>query len=515
MSVKDIVLKVFSDAGFENHEYKAKAGTKPRDYCVQYNETDLAFVSRLLEEEGIAYWWDHSEKSHDLILGDEPQQCSAPIGAALELIIKEGRRSSIKSGDRWKRVAFIDTWAAREQVRSAKWAVSDFTFEDPDNPVFAESPVAGPRLKTLDLFEYPAIHSDKQGGDERAKLRAEIEEAAKMRFSGSGSCLEFGAGVRFDFEGHANEQFEGEYLLTSVRHHLEQAIDKGGGLEYYNQFTCIPGKTMYRSPLRTPRPRVAGVQTAIVAGGKDGEIKVDEHGRVKVHFHWDREGKRSSDASSCWVRVSQSHAGGGFGSSFWPRVGEEVVVSFEEGNPDRPIITGRLYNAKNKPPHELPTHATRSTFQSRSHTQGDAKFNEIRFEDKDGNEHLFIRAQKDRHDYVQENAYLLIDGEQHTVVAKDLKHEVKGKLSSTVTKDHHTKVSADYALQASTVSIKADTTLVLEAGSKLSLKVGGNYVDISPGTLAINGTMVNINSGGSAGSAKAASPDSPKKADKE
>jgi type VI secretion system secreted protein VgrG len=267
---------------------------------------------------------------------------------------------------------------------------------------------------------------------------------------------------------------------------------------------------------------------------------------VKVQFHWDRVGEKD-DKSSCWVRVAQTHASGGFGGAFWPRVGDEVVVSFEEGDPDRPLITGRVYNGKNKPPYALPENVTQSTLKTRSTKSGDAKtFNEIRFEDKKGSEHLFIHAEKQRHERTKENQYELIEGERHVKVVKDELAAIEGKRHTSVTgevvekygaahetdvaadrkqnvggnlhlqvgMDRHTKVKMNEALEAGMqMHLKAGMALVIEAGMQLTLKAGAGFITIGPDGVSISGPMVKLNSGGAAGSGSGASPQAPKAPD--
>ncbi len=524
----EIVKQVIKDAGFEGQLEDATSRKPPKlPYCVQYRESDFAFVSRLLEEEGIAYWFRHSGNKHVMVLADGIQ------GHAKGKKVPFGQRSSEtgRMGESWIRERLIDRWRADYELRTGKWEVKDFDFANPETSLKAEVS----SRPSLARFDYPTRHDTVERGRARAKLRMEIEEAATFRHGGEGSDPEFCAGTRFELEKYDRKEFNQEYLLTHVAHRIVQDVETSGGGEYSNSFSCISAKVPFRAPLVTPRPVVHGVQTAFVTGPSGAEQHVDEHGRVKVQFHWDRVGKKD-EKSSCWVRVAQTHASGGFGGAFWPRIGDEVVVSFEEGDPDRPLITGRVYNGKNKPPYKLPDHVTRSALKTRSTKGGgEATFNEIRFEDEKGAEHLFVHAEKDRfehtkgerHAKVVKDEYLAVDGTQHTevkgeVVVKygaahelevsgDRKEKVGGALHLNVAMDRHTKVGMNEAVEAGMqMHLKAGMTLVIEAGMQLTLKAGAGFITIGPDGVSISGPMVKLNSGGAAGSGSGASPKPPK-----
>jgi type VI secretion system secreted protein VgrG len=528
LTALEIVKRVIDDAGFAAQLEDATSKAPPKlTYCVQYRESDFAFVSRLLEEEGIVYWFRHFENKHVMVLADGTSGHAK--GGKYEFAEKSARTGRL--GEKWVRDSWIDTWNAHYEVRSGKWVVKDFDFANPDLSLKAEESTSA----KLARFDYPTRHETAARGTARVKLRMEIEEAAAWRHDGTGSVLDFNAGTRFTLDGHGRKDFDVEYLLTNVTHQLQQAIEAGEeGTQYTNSFSCIPASIPYRAPLATPRPVVQGIQTAIVTGPSGEELHVDEHGRVKVQFHWDRVGEKN-DKTSCWVRVAQTHASGGFGAAFWPRVGDEVVVSFEEGDPDRPLITGRVYNGKNKPPYKLPDNVTRSAFKTRSTKGGgEATFNELRFEDKKGEEHLFLHAEKDRfehtkgerHAKVVKDEYLAVDGKQHSevkgeVVAKfgaahevqvtgDRKEQIGGSLHVKVGGDRHTKVTTNEALDAGVgIHLKAGATFVIEAGAQLTLKAGGSFITIGPDGVSIIGVMVKLNSGGAPGQGSGASPQGP------
>ena len=313
-----------------------------------------------------------------------------------------------------------------------------------------------------------------------------------------------------------------------------------GEQQFLVSFSSINAEEQFRSARITPKPIISGPQTATVVGKSGEEIWTDEYGRVKVQFHWDRYGEKNEN-SSCWIRVAQAWAGKQWGAIYIPRIGQEVIAEFLEGDPDRPIITGRVYNADAMPPYDLPGEKTKSTLKSSSSKGGDG-FNEFRFEDKKGEEQIFIHGErnqdvrikndsyewigndrhlivkKDRFEKIEKNAHLKVeedqreqvDGDKHQKVQGDHNQKVQGTLSVAVDRDIQEKAGMKHALNAGMeIHLKAGMNVVIEAGVRLTLKVGGNFIDISPAGLFLKGTMVMINSGGAAGSGSGASPDSP------
>jgi type VI secretion system secreted protein VgrG len=304
----------------------------------------------------------------------------------------------------------------------------------------------------------------------------------------------------------------------------------GATVSYSNHFTAIPQKVAFRPPRVTPKPTVQGPQTAIVVGKQGEDIWCDKYGRVKVQFHWDREGKRDEN-SSCWVRASQPWGGKGWGGMWIPRIGQEVIVEFLEGDPDRPIITGRVYNAEQMPPYDLPQHSTRSTMKSRSSKGGGTRnFNELRFEDKTGAEQVFLHGEKDfdfraKHDsreWVGNDRSLVIKGSQkesvegnkHAKVTGDQAEQIGGKMSLSVSGDCHQKIGSLYVVQSGQeIHLTSGAKVVIDAGAELTIKAAGGFIEIGPAGITIQGAMVNINSGGSAGGGSGCSPGSPAQPD--
>jgi len=365
----------------------------------------------------------------------------------------------------------------------------------------------------------------------------QAEEVRTTSFMGSSTCKGFSGGYKFDLAGHFRDDMNDKsYVLTAVTHKITEPAGgsgEGGGSFYSNSFTCVPHESPYRPACVTRKPMIAGVQTAIVVGPEsDEQLHTDEHGRVKVQFPWDRT-RQYNDNSSCWIRVSQPLAGTGWGAIFLPRIGQEVIVDFLESDPDRPIITGRVYNGNNTPPYELPGEKTKSTIKTIS-VPDTGGVNEIRFEDKADEEQLFIQAEKtldirakdksrefvgeSRHLIITENQLEKVDGDKNLTVSGDHKEKVSGTISiQSESGDILEKAGGNYALDASgEVHIKGGMKVIIEAGMQVSLKAAGSFIDIGPSGVSISGAMVMINSGGSAGSGSGcspASPDEPEEAD--
>jgi len=423
-----------------------------------------------------------------------------------------------------------------------------------------------------EIYDFPGEFRTQSDGTALARVRMQEQEASHLVIAGSGCCRAFTSGYKFDLEDYYRSDMNKTYLLSQVQHlaSVGSYTTEGGGDHYSNSFTCIPFDVTYRPARVTPKPFVQGPQTALVVGKKGEEIWVDASGRVIVLFPWDRAG-----ACSCWVRVSQEWAGQGYGAIAIPRIGQEVIVSFLEGDPDRPIVTGRVYNSTQTVPYPLPANQTRSTFMTRSSKGGSSStYNELRFEDKIGDEQVFFRSQKDYDNYILNDSREWIGNNRSLIVTKDQmesvggdRHEqvtgknivkiggdrqeqlganetitiggnrnekvsgnhvetISGDLNSNISGNLNQKVGSTMSLQVGEnlyeksgsnyahqagqmIHLKAGMTVVIEAGTELCLKVGGNFIDINPSGVSIVGTMVMINSGGSAGSGCGSSPTDP------
>jgi type VI secretion system secreted protein VgrG len=547
------VLNLSSVKDFRTTGLKATYPTL--EYCVQYRETSFNFVSRLMEEYGIFYYFDHTtEGKHTMVLGDQSSALQACPGSPVSYDAALGGIYDPEA---------IGDWHVEQELRTGKYTVTDYNFTTPSTSLLANDPtvVDLPASQGLELFDYPGLYTTKELGDTVAKLRMQEEEASYMVVNGASNCRGFASGYSFELKNHYRGDQNTTYILTEVQHIASAGqtytTTAQGAESYSNRFTCIPSSVVYHPPRVTPKPFVQGPQTALVVGKSGEEIWVDKYGRVIVQFYWDRQGQKNEN-SSCWIRVSQPWAGGNWGAMWIPRIGQEVIVSFEEGDPDRPLITGRVYNAEQMPPYTLPDYQTRSTFMSRSSKGGGpSNYNELRFEDKMGDEQIFMNAEKDmdlrvekdsrefiganRHlivttnqqeliktdkhlhvqgnhfEKIEQNMSLNVVGDQMESVTGNLSRSVTGNQSESVTGNvslavtgKHDETSMAYALKTdTTIHLNAGAIAVIEAAAGLTLKVGGSTIDMNAAGVFITGPMVFINSGAASVSAPDASPQSP------
>jgi type VI secretion system secreted protein VgrG len=442
-SVKDIVTGLFTELGFTDYKDSCTGTYTPLEYCVQYNETAFAFVSRLLESAGIFYFFTHEDGKHTLVLGDDSSAFADCAGAAK---VQYGGYGN------WKQQNVVSGCTIEEMVIPGKYAVDDFGFETPSTDLMgtADSTVATNGSKRR-IYEFPGGFDKKDAAEGLSKLRLEEREAPQKSLRGESFTPAFTAGGKTTLEKHYRDDVNAAYVLLRVSH-------AGTNDEYTNSFEAFPATLAYRPPRVTRKPAIAGTQTAIVVGKSGEEIWTDKYGRVKVQFHWDQLGKNDEN-SSCWIRVAHGWAGKSWGQMFLPRIGQEVVVTFLNGDPDRPLITGSVYNAEQTVPYTLPTDQTKSTIKSNV-SKGGEGFNEIRFEDKKDSEEIFIQAQKD--------ANVVIKNNETRKVGFDKKD--KGN---------------------QTVDIYQDRTVTLDQGNdKLQVKTGNRtlLVDTGNDTYTVAGT---------------------------
>jgi type VI secretion system secreted protein VgrG len=543
MSVPDILKKIF--AGFQV-KYELQETYEPRNYCVQYRETDFDFASRLMEEEGIFYFFEHKDGTHKLIVADTPQSHrDCPGKSTIPFFVDVGADD--------KFIGSISTFLSDYKIQTGKVTLWDYNFQLPTNKLDLEQPSRfsyGDSLK-LEKYDFPGGYArkydgiDKGGGEQSGELNKvfndrqstvkkmmESMDAQVTTATGNSDCCSIIAGYRFTLSQHPNSALNKQYTILTVTHEAEQnpsyVSNEGATDPYTNSFTCIThgaGAPGFRPPRMTPKPIVQGSQTAVVVGPAGEEIFTDKYGRVKVQFNWDRDGK-VNEGSSCWVRVAQTWAGNKWGSMFIPRIGMEVLVHFLEGDPDQPIITGCVYNPQTMPPYTLPDEKTKSTIKTNS-SKGGGGFNEFRFEDKKGSEQIFIHAEKnqdirvkndvmetilhDRHLIVDNDQYEKVKKDKHLKVIGDHNEKVDGSISVHAGVDFEEKAGTKFAVDAGTeIHLKSGTSLTLETGTSLTLKVGGNFININSGGIFIKGTMVMLNSGGAAGSGAGSNPEAPK-----
>ncbi|MCC6558577.1 MAG: type VI secretion system tip protein VgrG, partial [Polyangiaceae bacterium] len=448
LAVPDILKKVLDEAGVPGDAYRfALTGSySPREYCVQYRETDWAFLCRLMEEEGISYHFEHSEGGHVLVMGDAAS-AFAPIAGESTLVFRPPG-GALVSGEHVSRFRY------GERVRPGKVTLRDYNFKKPS--LNLERTDQAQIDDDLEIYDYPGDYDAPGPGGALAKVRLEELQASRKTADGESACPRFVPGGKFTLSDHPRDDFNREYLITRVEHrgHEPNMDTRSGdvGTPYGNRFQVIPSDVPFRPPLVTPRPTIKGIQTAIVTGPGGEEIYTDEHGRIKVQFHWDRKGQKD-DKSSCWIRVSQIWAGGAWGAVFLPRIGHEVVVDFIEGDPDRPLVVGSVYHGTNVPPYALPGEKTKSTIKSNSSTGGGG-FNEIRFEDKKGSEEIFLHGQKDwtiliendKNQEVVHDETLKVGHDRAKRVDNDQSESIGGHKTIDVAKTHTETIGEDESL---------------------------------------------------------------------
>jgi type VI secretion system secreted protein VgrG len=452
LTVPDILKKVLTGVDVS---YDIQGTFEPREYCVQYRETDFNFASRLMEEEGIYYFFEHSATGHKMVVANTPQSHLDMPGDST--VIYEVLEGGAREEDR------IHAWEKVQELRSGKYTLWDHTFQLPHQHLDASKLIGDSvqvgtvthQLKVgdndkLEIYDYPGAYAqrfdgvDKSGGDQPSELqkifkdnqrtvtlRMQQEALPGLLIRGTSTCGQFVSGYKFTLDRHFNAN--GPYVLTSVDHDGKVSNYRSDGSEfsYANSFTCIPAALPYRPQRTTPRPSVQGTQTAVVVGPAGEEIYCDKYGRIKVQFHWDRQGKHDEN-SSCWIRVSTTWAGKGWGSLQIPRIGQEVIVDFLEGDPDRPIVMGSVYNAETMPAGKLPDDRATSGMKSATYP-GSKGFNQMFITDTKNKEMITVHAQKDmtttiEHDdtlHIKNDETINVDGKHTETIVKDTTITIK------------------------------------------------------------------------------------------
>jgi|HubBroStandDraft_6_1064221.scaffolds.fasta_scaffold10929_5 type VI secretion system secreted protein VgrG len=383
----DIIKQIFQEYGYRDFTLRLYGDFVKRDYCVQYRESDFNFVSRLMEEEGIFYFFEHEKGKHTLILGNDP-------AAHQECLNQPTARYEGTAGG-WQDDDVILQWLQEQEFRPGIFTATDYNFETPSTSLLSSVNGNG----KWEVYDFPGEYTKKADGDKLVKVRLQEQQMPQSVARGTSDCRAFGVGYKFKLTDHYRDDLNQDYVLTALRHSGRHNLGYTSGSSensdpvYENSFECVPATTPIRPPRRTPVPVVQGCQTAMVVGPSGEEIFTDQYGRVKVQFFWDREGKKNEN-SSCWVRVSYPWAGKAWGGIQIPRIGQEVIIDFIEGDPDRPIITGRTYNAGQMPPWDLPSKKTVSGYKSNS-TKGGGGYNELSFDDTKGTELIQVHGQYD------------------------------------------------------------------------------------------------------------------------
>jgi type VI secretion system secreted protein VgrG len=520
-TVLEIVQQVLEDSGVTDVEYRA-GQYETREYCVQYRESNLDFIQRLLEDEGLHYTFEHSKTKHVMVIGDTTMSNPDIEGPTkIRFATQPDDDEDIIRGIR-----------REDSVYVGKVTLNDYDYTQPALSLI--SSVSGKGVE--EVYDYPGKYADPGAGEEFARIRLEAQEAMRASVQGEGSCRAFVAGSVFTLFDHYNSSVNRAYRLVEAALTVMAGDYRSwddGEFDCRCAFVAIPDNTPYRPPLRTPRPVVQGSQTALVVGPAGEEIYVDKYGRVKVQFYWDRQGKKN-ETSSCWMRVSSAWAGKKWGAIHIPRIGQEVIVDFLEGDPDLPIITGRVWNDDQMPPYDLPDNKTQSGIKSRSSKGGGTDtFNEIRMEDAKGKELLYVHAEKDKRVVVENNRTESVGANEKITIGANRTELVKGNESIEIEGNREEQVSGNETIKVDgnrkekvagteTVEISASrtkkvgtaetvkvgttrstkvgtsdtldvgTSLLIKAGASITLKVGGNSIKIDNSGVTIKGINVKI-----------------------
>jgi type VI secretion system secreted protein VgrG len=476
-SVPDIVKKVCNDhAAVAKLQFNLMRSYRKWDYCVQYRETDFQFITRLLEHEGIYWWVKHEQDKHTLVLMDA-SSAHNPIAHDAKLPYLEDDIAQPRHNE-----PHIASWASEEEIQTEKVVLTSYDFMAPSTSLLTEAKVSRQHPQAgAERFDFQGDYTHKADGKQLADDLLDGAQTAYKRFQGVTNVEHFESGCLFDLTRHPLDDQKGRYLITRVGMQATiRLFDQAGAneIQFKVDFNAIPAAQQFRPPRQTPKPFVQGPQTAVVVGPDGEEIYTDKYGRVKVQFHWERPGEKY-DKFSCWVRVSHPWAGKNFGMIHTPRIGQEVVVSFLEGDPDQPLITGRVYNAEQMPPWELPANATQSGILTRSSKGGAyGNANAIRFEDKKGSEQLWIHAEKNQDIEVENDETHWVGHDRTKTIDHDEKVHVKHDRTETVDNNESITIGVDRKEQVGsneTISIGKDRKETVGANETIS--IGSNRTE--------------------------------------
>jgi type VI secretion system secreted protein VgrG len=479
-----------------------------REYCVQYGESDLEFLQRLCGEEGLHYHFEYSADAHCLVFGDD--QTSLPrLDQPIAFQPGSGQAGEVPT---------LQRFAVRLEARTEAVTRRDHDFQQPR--LALESTACLDTSGVLEDYVFPGQFSDRARGRQLAQRALEAHRHDWMLAEGESDQPLLAGGHFLDVRKHPRSDWNQLWLLTEVCHEgrqpqvLEAYGEAGGETQgYRNRFKATPWDTPFRPPALA-RPRLLGTQSAVVCGPAGDEIHCDALGRIKVQFHWDREGQKD-EHSSCWLRVASGWAGNQYGAQLLPRVGMTVLVSFLDGDPDQPLVTGCLYHAENPPPYALPEHKTRSVFRSQSTPDGEG-FNELRIDDRKDAEQIYLHAQRDweqhighdlqlqvdheQHEHIGANRFLEVQGEEHHLAHQDRRTELKADDHLSVTGSQHMQLGEALLVEAGwEIHLSAGEKLVIDAGQELTLAAGGSWLKLDPSGVSLSGAQILLNSGGSPG----------------
>ncbi|MHA6479368.1 type VI secretion system Vgr family protein [Stutzerimonas sp. KH-1] len=516
LTVPQIVAQVLEEHGIQADAYRFGLGPMiypPREYCVQYDETDLHFIQRLCEEEGIHYHFQHDGNGHVLVFGDD--QTVFP-----KLTATAYQQDSGLVADQ----PVIKRFGLRLETRTSRVTRRDYDFEKPR--LSMEAAFHSDFQPDLEDYDYPGRFTERTRGKHLSQRALERHRHDYELAEGESDQPRLASGHFLPLTEHPRSDWNQLWLLTEVLHEgkqpqvLEESVtshvDSGDGFVqgYRNHFSATPWDIPFRPLLNHPKPKILGSQTAVVTGPAGEEIHCDEYGRVKVQFHWDREGQ-ADDKTSCWLRVSSSWAGDRYGGIAIPRVGMEVLVTFLEGDPDQPLVTGCLYHKEHQVPYDLPANKTRTVFKTLS-SPGGGGYNELRIEDRKGAEQIYIHAQRDwdeniehdqkirvgheRHDTVEANSYSEFRAEEHRTTHADRKTEIRANDHLTVGNSQHLKIGTGQFVEVGNeIHYYAGSKVVIDAGMELTASGGGSFLKLDPSGVTLSGATIKMNSGGSAG----------------
>ncbi|MFW9269605.1 type VI secretion system tip protein VgrG [Pseudomonas sp. D2-30] len=489
LTIPQIIKQVFRDLGFSDFEDTLSRPYREWEYCVQYRETSFDFVSRLMEQEGIYYFFRHEQGRHVLVLADAyGAHTTAPGYGSVPYYPKNEQQ---------RERDHIHDWHLAQEVQPGSLELNDYDFQRPSARIDVRSAMPRPHAAgDYPLFDYPGTYVQSEDGEHYARTRIEALQTQHEQVELAGNARGLGSGHLFSLTGFTRQDQNREYLIVGARYYISQESGESGvgapSAQFESSLTCIDAQQSFRPMAITHRPIVKGPQTALVVGPKGEEIWTDQFGRVKVHFYWDRH-DQSNENSSCWIRVSQSWAGKNWGSMQIPRIGQEVIVSFLEGDPDRPIITGRVYNAEQTVPYDLPENATQSGMKSRSSKGGTpANFNEIRMEDKKGAEQLYIHAER--------NQDIVVEVDESHSVGHDRNKSIGHNETVTIGNNRLRIVKQEDILsvgQRKTDSISQ--SYVIEVGENLRLVCGESILELNAsGQINLTGVQISFYASGDA-----------------